>query len=154
MEVQHGKDRAAPHFHQDNLDCKYWEYTDTFTKWDTTLTMPFTLTKGIQQWRLRLWISDTLGTGGQGGESGQKYLMTTAEKPVLSTNCMIQFLCSEPIYLWYEQGHDTGVIHNIELIKAYPNLQYPAGQKTTACLPHTLPNMALCCLASQHRWTK
>lgn len=43
-----------------------------------------------------------IGIGGQGGESGQKELMTIAEKPVLSTNCIIKFPRSEPIYLWYE----------------------------------------------------
>lgn len=130
------------------------ESTDIFTKWGTALTMPFTLTKGIQQWRLRLWISATLGIEWQGGEPGQKDLMTVAEKPVLSTNCITKFPRSKPIYLWYEQGHDTGVLHSTEQIKAYPNLQYPAGQKTAVRLPRTLPKMALCHLALSTQMNK
>lgn len=77
-----------------------------------------------------------------------------SRKACTFNNCITKFPRSKPIYLWYEQGHDTGVLHSTEQIKAYPNLQYPAGQKTAVRLPRTLPKMALCHLALSTQMNK
>ena len=134
------KDRTAPQLHQEDLNCKYWVYTDIFTKWGTALRMLSALTKGIKLWRLRLRNSAAIGVGGQVGEPGRKAmedLMTVAEKSVLSTNCITKFPRSEPIYLQYEQGHDTGcfiTLNKLKYIQIY-NIQQ---------------DRKLCCVPAQH----
>lgn len=134
------KDRTAPQLHQEDLNCKHCVYTDIFTKWGTALRIPCALANGVKLWRLRLRNSATIGDGEQVGEPGQKAmedLMTVAEKPVLPTNYITKFPCSEPIYLRHEQGHDTGCFITLNKLK---HIQ----------IYNTQQDRKLCCVPAQH----